>query len=316
MRGRRGIPRPWSFRRFRTFLRRTGLQVATVVLALCILTGGEIESLCAVNLRADVGEGVSHSLTKASPFSENSSLSLSSLLGDDSSFSISSLFGEVSGFFGDLFGSILGGGEEEEGSWTYVGRPSYLEEIPEYTGEPYVRLPGRGDFTKEEFSREPYEYYGPLDKYGRCTVAEALLDISLMPTQEREAIGMIKPTGWHTVKYDCIEDRYLYNRCHLLGFQLTGENANERNLITGTRYMNVTGMLPWENMLANFIRYSDDQCLYRVTPIYEGSNLVASGLHMEAESVHTDDLWFNIYVFNVQPGVGIDYRNGDSWELR
>ena len=302
MSGRRGIPHPPGFRRLRNFLRRTGLQVATVALALCILMGGKIESLCSVNLRADVGEGVTRSLTGMS-----SSVS-------DSSFSFSSLWGEVSGFLDDLLGSFLGGEEEEEGSWTYVGRPSYLEEIPEYQGEPYVRLPGRGDFTKEEFAREPYEYYGPLDKLGRCTVAEALLDISLMPTAEREAIGMVKPTGWHTVKYDCIEDKYLYNRCHLIGFQLTGENANERNLITGTRYLNVTGMLPWENMLANFIRYTDDQCLYRVTPIYEGNNLVASGLHMEAESVHTDDLWFNIYVFNVQPGVGIDYRNGNSWE--
>lgn len=135
-----------------------------------------------------------------------------------------------------------------------------------------------------------------------------------MPTEKRENIGMVKPTGWHTVKYDCVDGKYLYNRCHLIGFQLAGENANEKNLITGTRYLNVDGMLPFENMVADYVKETNHHVLYRVTPIFEGDNLLASGVLMEAASVEDDEIRFNVYVYNVQPGVNIDYATGDSWQ--
>lgn len=135
-----------------------------------------------------------------------------------------------------------------------------------------------------------------------------------MPTGEREAISNIKPTGWHTVKYDIVDGKYLYNRCHLIGYQLTAENANEKNLITGTRYMNVEGMLPFENKVAEYIEKTGNHVLYRVSPIFEGSNLVASGLQMEAESVEDrgEGIMFNVYVYNNQPQIKIDYATGDS----
>ena len=135
-----------------------------------------------------------------------------------------------------------------------------------------------------------------------------------MPEEERGSIGKVKPSGWHTVKYDCVDGKYLYNRCHLIGYQLTAENANEKNLITGTRYMNVEGMLPFENMVADYIKETDHHVLYRVTPIFEGDNLVASGVQMEAKSVEDDGegILFNVYCYNVQPGVEIDYESGES----
>ena len=197
------------------------------------------------------------------------------------------------------------------GSWEAT--PAGLTDIPEYTGEPYAIIDGNNPgFTPEELAREPYEAYGKLDLLGRCTAAEAMISEALMPTQPREGIGMIRPTGWHTVKYDVIEDRYLYNRCHLVGYQLTGENANERNLITGTRYMNVSGMLPWENLVADYIRRTGDRVMYRATPIFEGFNMLASGVHIQAQSVFTDNISFNIFVYNVQPGIRIDYLTGRS----
>ena len=139
-----------------------------------------------------------------------------------------------------------------------------------------------------------------------------------MPTEKRGAIGKVKPTGWHTVKYDMVEGKYLYNRCHLIGYQLTAENANEENLITGTRYMNTEGMLPFENMVADYIKETGNHVMYRVTPVFEGENLVASGVQMEAESVEDQgaDLSFNVYVYNVQPGVEIDYKTGESREAK
>lgn len=135
-----------------------------------------------------------------------------------------------------------------------------------------------------------------------------------MPTEKRENIGMVKPTGWHTVKYDCVDGKYLYNRCHLIGFQLAGENANEKNLITGTRYLNVDGMLPFENMVADYVKETNHHVLYRVTPIFEEDNLLASGVLMEAASVEDDEIRFNVYVYNIQPDVNIDYATGDSWQ--
>ena len=135
-----------------------------------------------------------------------------------------------------------------------------------------------------------------------------------MPTEERSSIGQVKPTGWHTVKYDCVDGKYLYNRCHLIGYQLTGENANEQNLITGTRYLNIEGMLPFENMVADYVQETDFHVLYRVTPIFEGSNLLASGVLMEGYSVDDEgeDICFCVYAYNVQPGITIDYATGDS----
>ena len=161
-----------------------------------------------------------------------------------------------------------------------------METIPEYDGEPYVVIDdNEPNFTEEELQPEAYETYGTLDALGRCSTAEASIGEGLMPTEKRGAIGQVKPTGWHTVKYDMVEGKYLYNRCHLIGYQLTAENANEKNLITGTRYMNTEGMLPFENMVADYIKETGNHVMYRVTPVFEGENLVASGVQMEAESV-------------------------------
>jgi DNA-entry nuclease len=137
-----------------------------------------------------------------------------------------------------------------------------------------------------------------------------------MPTEDRGNIGQVKPTGWVTAKYDFVDGKYLYNRCHLIGFQLTGENANERNLITGTRYMNVDGMLPFENMIADYVKETRNHVLYRVTPVFNGDNLVARGVQMEAWSVEDagDGICFNVYVYNAQPGITIDYATGENWE--
>lgn len=170
-------------------------------------------------------------------------------------------------------------------------------------------------FSEDELVTEAFENYSDLDFLGRCGVAYANICKELMPTEERGEIGMVKPSGWHTVKYsDRIDGNYLYNRCHLIGYQLAGENANEKNLITGTRYLNVTGMLPFENEVADYVESTGNHVLYRVTPVFDGDNLVASGVQMEAESVEDKGagVCFNVYVYNVQPGVIIDYATGDS----
>ena len=189
-----------------------------------------------------------------------------------------------------------------------------LSAIPAYSGEPAVVLGDNvPDFSEAELTTTAYESYSPLDELGRCGVADANLCQALMPTEKRGDIGMIKPTGWHTVKYDWVDGKYLYNRCHLIGFQLAGENANERNLITGTRYFNVEGMLPFENMVADYIKETDHHVRYRVTPIYDGDNLVVDGVRMEAQSVEDDEICYDVYVYNCQPGVTIDYATGESW---
>lgn len=191
-----------------------------------------------------------------------------------------------------------------------------LEEIPEYAGKPYVILDdNQPDFAELEMkSIVDYEMYSEMDVYGRCGVAEAIISIATMPTEERGSIGQVKPSGWHTVKYDIVDGKYLYNRCHLIGYQLAGENANEKNLITGTRYMNTEGMLPFENMVDDYIEETGNHVMYRVTPIYEGDNLLASGVQMEAKSVEDngEGLCFNVFVYNVQPGIEIDYVTGES----
>lgn len=192
---------------------------------------------------------------------------------------------------------------------------SILSAVVPYSGEPYTVL---GDnvpqFSAEDQTDASYEQYAPLDSLGRCGTAQACIGTDLMPTEERGSIGSVKPSGWHTVKYDFVNGKYLYNRCHLIGFQLTGENANACNLITGTRYLNIEGMLPFENMVADYIKETGNHVLYRVTPVFDGDNLVASGVRMEAFSVEDngDGICFDVYAYNVQPGVVIDYASGES----
>ena len=192
-----------------------------------------------------------------------------------------------------------------------------FSQIPDYTGSPYTVLnDNEPEFDDNDFTTEAFEDYSELDALGRCGVAYANICQELMPTEKRGDIGLAKPSGWHTVKYpDIIKDRYLYNRCHLIGYQLAGENANIKNLITGTRYLNVEGMLPFENDVVDYVKDTGNHVLYRVTPVFDGDNLVASGVQMEAESVEDDGdgVKFNVYCYNVQPGIGIDYATGDSW---
>ena len=191
-----------------------------------------------------------------------------------------------------------------------------LDAIPAYDGKAYVAVNNNEPFfTDSDMITTAFENYSDLDSLGRCGVAYANICKDIMPTEERGKIGMIKPSGWHTVKYDVIKDRYLYNRCHLIGYQLAGENANPKNLITGTRYLNVEGMLPFENLVADYVNNTGNHVLYRVTPMFSGSNLVANGVLIEAKSVEDNGggILFNVYCYNVQPGVGINYENGDSW---
>ena len=199
-----------------------------------------------------------------------------------------------------------------------VNNNSYvsLDAIPAYDGKAYVAVNNNEPFfTDSDMTTTAFENYSDLDSLGRCGVAYANICKEIMPTEERGKIGMIKPSGWHTVKYDVIKDRYLYNRCHLIGYQLAGENANPKNLITGTRYLNVEGMLPFENLVADYVNNTGNHVLYRVTPMFSGSNLVANGVLIEAKSVEDNGggILFNVYCYNVQPGIGINYENGDSW---
>ena len=194
-----------------------------------------------------------------------------------------------------------------------------LSAIPAYSGNPYVAVNDNNPyFTEEELAEAAasFETYSDLDALGRCGVCTASVGTDLMPTEERGNIGSVKPTGWHTVKYDFVDGKYLYNRCHLIGFQLTGENANEKNLITGTRYLNVDGMLPFENMVADYVKETNQHVLYRVTPVFTGENRVAEGVLMEGKSVEDngEGILFCVFAYNVQPGVSIDYATGESVE--
>ena len=187
------------------------------------------------------------------------------------------------------------------------------DHIPAYTSAPSIDINGGVPFfTEADRMEDAFENYSSLDSLGRCGAAYACLGEETMPTEKRGDIGMVKPSGWHTVKYAGIDGNYLYNRCHLIAYMLSGENANEKNLITGTRYMNTEGMLPYEERTADYIRSTGHHVLYRVTPVFEGNNLVASGVLMEAQSVEDDGLVFCVYCYNVQPGVTIDYSTGDS----
>lgn len=194
-----------------------------------------------------------------------------------------------------------------------------VEDIPEYNGQPYVEInDNKPDFETYEIeeAQTSFETYEQLDNLGRCTMAQASISQDTMPTQDRESISSVKPSGWENERYDFVPGGWVYNRCHLIGYQLTGENANQRNLITGTRYMNTEGMLPFENEIAEYVKETDDHVLYEVTPIYEGDDLVASGVHMQACSVEDDceSLSFNVYAYNVQPGIEIDYATGENKE--
>lgn len=194
-------------------------------------------------------------------------------------------------------------------------RTVLLDEIPPYSGEAYIEINSNVPFfTSDEITTDVFETYSELDSLGRCGVAYANICAELMPTEPRGKIGSVRPSGWHTVRYDgLVEGNYLYNRCHLIGYQLAGENANPENLITGTRYLNTIGMLPYENSVNDYVDETDNHVLYRVTPIFDGDNLVASGVLMEAYSVEdSGGLSFCIYCYNVQPGVTIDYATGES----
>ena len=194
--------------------------------------------------------------------------------------------------------------------------PSYnIESIPKYDKDAYVYIDDNiPSFTESDLSIESFEKYSSKDLLDRCGVAYANIGIDLMPTKERESIGMVKPSGWHTVKYDFVDGKYLYNRCHLIGYQLTGENANEKNLITCTRNMNAKVMLEWENKVANYIKKTGNHVLYRVTPIFKSNNMLATGVEMEAMSVEDNGrgIKFNVFIYNVEDGVEINYLDGSS----
>ena len=188
--------------------------------------------------------------------------------------------------------------------------------IPDYSDKAYVILNNnKPEFTESEITTKAFEKYSELDNLSRCGVAFACLGIETMPTEERGEIGMVKPSGWHLKKYDCVDGKYLYNRCHLIGFQLSGENANDRNLITGTRYLNIEGMLPFENQVADYIEETCNHVMYRVTPIFEGDNLLCKGVKMEAYSVEDNGkgISFNVFCYNVQPSIKIDYETGENY---
>lgn len=191
-----------------------------------------------------------------------------------------------------------------------------LDDIPPYSGTAYIEINGNSPFfTPDDYTTSSYEYYSDLDSLGRCGVAYACVGKDLLPTEKRGEIGMVKPSGWHTVRYDdLISDKYLYNRCHLIAYELSGENANEKNLITGTRYMNIEGMLPFENRVHDYVENTGNHVLYRSTPIFEGNDLVANGVLLEGFSVEDSGsgISFCVYCYNVQPGIEIDYDTGDS----
>ncbi len=204
-----------------------------------------------------------------------------------------------------------------EGIFSYRAR--VFEEYPEYSGVPYAVINNNVPYfnDSQKSSKYTFEHYGELDALGRCTEAVACLGIDTIPKDFRGDISSVKPTGWQSRKYDFIEGEYLYNRCHLIGFQLSGENANEKNLITGTRYMNIEGMLPFENMVADYIKETGMRVMYRVTPVFSGDNLIADGVYMEAYSVEDggEGICFCVFIYNVQPRVKIDYKSGKSIEI-
>lgn len=219
------------------------------------------------------------------------------------------------GYYENKYGTDVDGNQNIQVSES-IQKSFNLDDIPEFDGKtPYVIINNNEpNFPEEDFNSNSFEKYSELDSLGRCGVAYANVSKETMPTEARGEISKVKPTGWHTVKYDCVEGKYLYNRCHLIGYQLTAENANKQNLITGTRYLNVDGMLPFENQVAEYVKQENGHVLYRVTPIFKENNLVANGVQMEAESVEDkgEKVKFNVYAYNVQPNIKIDYLTGNS----
>ncbi|MBQ8849949.1 MAG: DNA/RNA non-specific endonuclease [Clostridia bacterium] len=203
--------------------------------------------------------------------------------------------------------------EKDEGVYGYAS----VDGIPDYSGKAYVELNGnQPEFTEEEKVTASYEFYSELDSLGRCGYTVACVGKDIMPTEDRESISSVKPSGWVNNKYDTelVDGGYIYNRCHLIGFQLTGENANKNNLITGTRYLNIEGMLPFENMVADYVKETGNHVMYRVTPVFVGNNLLASGVKIEGWSVEDngEGICFNVFAYNVQPGITINYATGDN----
>lgn len=204
--------------------------------------------------------------------------------------------------------------KETTTQYTEIARSESVSEVEPYTVYPYTVINNNvPEFEKTDYTKS-FEKYGELDSLGRCTSCIANIGTDLMPTEERGAIGFVKPTGWQVAKYSNIDGRYLYNRCHLIGYQLSAENANPNNLITGTRYLNIEGMLPFENKVATYVKTTSNHVLYRVTPIFKDDELVARGVQMEAYSIEDDGegVEFNVYCYNVQPDIEIDYKTGNS----
>ena len=189
-----------------------------------------------------------------------------------------------------------------------------ISDIDKFTGYNYIELNGNIPVFEDIDTSKSFEEYSELDSLGRAGSAFANIGVDLMPTEKRGSIGMIKPSGWHTIKYDIVDGKYLYNRCHLIGYQLTGENANEKNLITCTRQMNTKGMIDFENKVADYIKSTNNHVLYRVTPVYKDDNLLATGVIIEAKSVEDNGkgILFNVFVYNIQNGIEIDYKTGES----
>lgn len=209
--------------------------------------------------------------------------------------------------------------DPEDNSKTFIESSYDLRNIPEYNGKAYVILNNNEpDFPEEDKNNKSFEKYSDLDNLERCGSAYANISLDLMPKEERGSIGMIKPTGWHTIKYDIVDGKYLYNRCHLIGYQLTGENANEKNLITCTRQMNSESMLIFENQVADYIKETNNHVLYKVTPVFENDNLLAKGVQIEAYSIEDkgEGIKFNVFIYNVQDGIKINYDSGESELLK
>ena len=267
----------------------------TLLLCLCMLVGCGSGAATQVMLKAEDSETESYVETVQTESAENDS-------GDETEIQAAA--------------QVQSDDSKQKVVHTGIASAFNTADVPAYSGEPYTAVNNNEPyFTSDNLTTEAFENYSELDALGRCGVAYANVCLETMPTEKRGSISEVKPTGWHSVKYDNVDGKSLYNRCHLIGYQLTAENANQQNLITGTRYLNVDGMLPFENMVADYVKETDNHVLYRVTPIFTGDNLVVDGVLMEGYSVEDegDGICFCVYAYNVQPGITIDYATGDSW---
>ena len=275
----------------------------TLLLCLCMLVGCGSGAATQVMLKAEDSETESYVETVQTESAENDP-------GDETEIQTAA---ET-----EIQAAAQGQSDDSKQKVVHTGTASAFNaaDVPAYSGEPYTAVNNNEPyFTSDDLTTEAFENYSELDALGRCGAAYANVCLETMPTEKRGSISEVKPTGWHSVKYDNVDGKSLYNRCHLIGYQLTAENANKQNLITGTRYLNVDGMLPFENMVADYVKETDNHVLYRVTPIFTGDNLVADGVLMEGYSVEDegDGICFCVYAYNVQPGITIDYATGDSW---